>query len=103
MVAFPRKRRCAIAGISAGLAVTLGSLAAGAAAAAATGGPVVRIGAGQTLSAIATRFHTTVAQLAAANGVSNPNLVVAGTVLQLPIGDAQAVQTPAPQATIRIA
>jgi len=103
MVAFPKKRRCAIAGISAGLAITAGSLAAAAAAPAATGQQVVRIGAGETLSAIAARFHTTVAQLAAANRLSNPNVVVAGQVLQLPSGGAQAVQTPAPNATVRVA
>jgi len=43
----------------------------------------VRIAAGETLSAIAARFHTTVAQLAAVNRVSNPNIVIAGQVLHI--------------------
>src|ERR1700691_3849116 len=33
---------------------------------------------GDTLSAIASRYHTTVTALAAANGITNPNLVFAG-------------------------
>ena len=49
--------------------------------------PTVRISAGQTLSSIAARYHTTVAQLAAANGMRNPNLVIAGQVLRVQ-GDA---------------
>ena len=40
---------------------------------------------GQTLSQVATEEHTTVAALAAANGISQPDLVVAGTVLQVPV------------------
>jgi N-acetylmuramoyl-L-alanine amidase len=39
---------------------------------------------GDTLSAIATRYHTTVTALAAANGITNPNLVFAGAKLTLP-------------------
>ncbi|HXX88770.1 MAG TPA: LysM peptidoglycan-binding domain-containing protein [Acidimicrobiales bacterium] len=40
---------------------------------------------GDTLTAIAARNHTTVAALAAANGITNPNRIVAGTVLRLPV------------------
>lgn len=39
---------------------------------------------GQTLTAIAARYNTTVAALAAANGIADPNRVLAGTRLVLP-------------------
>ncbi len=39
---------------------------------------------GDTLSSIAIRFNTTVAALAAANGIANPNLIQVGQVLVLP-------------------
>jgi LysM repeat protein len=42
------------------------------------------VGPGDTLTAIAARYHTTAAALAAANGISNPNLVYAGSHLRLP-------------------
>ena len=55
----------------------------GATPAAATPGTVtVRLG--DTLTSIASRSHTTVAALAAANGITNPDRIVAGTVLHLP-------------------
>ncbi len=38
---------------------------------------------GETLAAIAARAHTSVAQLAAVNGLRNPNIIYAGQVLQL--------------------
>jgi N-acetylmuramoyl-L-alanine amidase len=44
----------------------------------------VRVANGETLSEIASHYHTTVAALAAANGITNPNLVYSGAVLQLP-------------------
>ncbi len=47
---------------------------------------------GDTLSAIATRYDTTVAALAAANGISNPDEIYAGATLQVP------GTTPAPHA-----
>jgi LysM repeat protein len=43
---------------------------------------------GETLSALAQRYGTTAAALAAANGISNPNRINAGMVLQLPGSDA---------------
>lgn len=43
-----------------------------------------RIVAGDTLSAIATRFHTTAAQLAAANGVDPARPILAGGTLRVP-------------------
>ena len=39
---------------------------------------------GDTLTSIAARYHTTVAALVAANHISNPNMVVIGTTLQVP-------------------
>jgi LysM repeat protein len=39
---------------------------------------------GETLSALAQRYGTTAAALAAANGISDPNRIKAGMVLQLP-------------------
>jgi LysM repeat protein len=59
---------------------------------------------GQTLSQVAAEEQTTVAALAAANGISNPNQVDAGTVLRLP-GPAPAAATAtapptAPAATV---
>jgi N-acetylmuramoyl-L-alanine amidase len=41
---------------------------------------------GETLSSIALRYGTTVEALARANGIGNPNLVVAGTTLRVPSG-----------------
>jgi LysM repeat protein len=42
--------------------------------------------AGDTLSGIASRFGTTIAAVARANGVKNPNLIVVGSRLQIPSG-----------------
>ena len=41
---------------------------------------------GETLSAIATRYGTTVDRLAQANGIGNPNMILAGARLQVPGG-----------------
>lgn len=40
---------------------------------------------GDTLYAIAARYRTTVAELAALNGIVNPNLIYPGQVLQIPV------------------
>ncbi|WP_224362314.1 LysM peptidoglycan-binding domain-containing protein [Hyalangium versicolor] len=45
-----------------------------------------RIKSGDTLSALATRFKTTVKDLAKANKISNPNLIIAGKTLKVPGG-----------------
>ena len=58
-----------------------GMLAAGAGAASAA---TVTVQRGQTLTQIAAQLHTTVAALAAANGITNPDRVQAGAVLQVP-------------------
>jgi LysM repeat protein len=39
---------------------------------------------GDTLSALARRFGSTVSELARLNGIKNPNLIIAGRLLQLP-------------------
>ena len=43
-----------------------------------------RIQRGDTLSALAGRFGTTVSALAKANGISNPNLIITGNSLKIP-------------------
>ena len=43
-----------------------------------------RIRQGDTLSALATRFKTSVSELARANKISNPNLIYAGKTLRIP-------------------
>jgi len=54
---------------------------------------------GDTLSAIAARFNTTVAALAQLNNILNPNLIYAGQVVRVP-GTALPVPTqPAPAPT----
>jgi LysM repeat protein len=43
-----------------------------------------RIQSGDTLSALASRFNTTVSALARENNISNPNLIIAGKTLRVP-------------------
>jgi LysM repeat protein len=43
-----------------------------------------KVRSGDTLSAIAARFGTTVAKLAALNNITNPSLIHGGQVLKLP-------------------
>src|SRR5262249_39677281 len=50
---------------------------------------------GDTLSALASRFHTTVGALASANHISNPNLIIAGHTLKIP-GDGFTPSKPKP-------
>ena len=49
---------------------------------------------GETLSSIANQYGTTVNELASLNGISNPNMIYAGTELKLP-----GTETAAPSAT----
>ena len=51
---------------------------------------------GDTLSAIAVRYGTTVHAIAAANNIANPNLIYAGSTLWIPTG------APAPEQPIYI-
>jgi LysM repeat protein len=70
--------------VSASALVVVGVVGAGTGAAAASNGNSVVVGAGQTLSSIAARYGTTVTALAALNGLTDPNHIVAGSVLHLP-------------------
>ena len=57
----------------------------------------VQVAPGQTLGGIAATYGTTVSALAAANGMVNPNLVLAGATLLIPSGpDAPTVATTQP-------
>jgi LysM repeat protein len=47
-------------------------------------GSIVVVGRGQTLSSLAARYHVTVAALAAANHLGDPNRLVAGSTLVVP-------------------
>lgn len=65
-----------------------GGASAGAAASEGSGGSTggITVRPGDTLGAIAARAGTSVAALASANGIADPNLIVAGTRLTLPGG-----------------
>lgn len=51
---------------------------------------------GDTLSAIAAKYHTTVAALAAMNGIKNPNLIFTGQVLKVPCPKPVGQKDPSP-------
>lgn len=70
------------------------SSGAGSSSGSSTGGGGHAVSGGDTLSAIAARLGTTVAALAAANGIANPNLIYAGSSLKAPAPGTTA--TPAP-------
>src|SRR5579863_9033164 len=53
---------------------------------------------GDTLFRIALRYGVTVAQIAALNGIANPNLIFSGQTLQIPTGGT--VVTPPPGVTV---
>jgi N-acetylmuramoyl-L-alanine amidase len=59
------------------------------------GATSVRVGTGGTLSQIATTYGTSVSALVARNGIANPNMVLAGTVVQIPAAGANASTTTA--------
>ena len=61
------------------------------------GATTVRVQRGQTLSALAARYHTTVAALVAANHLGNPDRILAGSVLQIPGPGAAPTSAPAGQ------
>ena len=61
----------------------------------------VQVAPGQTLGGIAATYGTTVSALAAANGMVNPNLVLAGATLLIPSGsDAPTVATTQPTSVV---
>jgi LysM repeat protein len=53
------------------------------------------VGAGENLTGIAARYGTTIGELAAANGLANPNLIFAGQSLVIPGASAPAAELPA--------
>ena len=65
------------------------------------GAGTVTVQPGQSLSQVAAEEQTTVGALAAANGITNPNVVDAGTVLQIP-GTATATAASAPSAVTTV-
>ena len=58
---------------------------------------------GESLSQIARDYHTTVTAIAAANGISNPNRILAGTTLRLPGPSAASVTVTAGETLSAIA
>lgn len=72
----------------------------GAFALAASGTHVVR--SGETLGTIAQRNGTTVQALVEANGIANPNLIIAGTTLKLPGGAVSGGGSSASSHTVRV-
>ncbi len=103
MQACSKSSRWVIAGVASGLAITAGPVATAAAAPSTTGRPTVTVAAGETLNAVAARFHTSVSQLAAVNGIRNPNVVVAGQRLRLPGTGPSEIETSTLSASVRIA
>jgi LysM repeat protein len=60
----------------------------------------VQVEYGDSLSSIAAEYHTTVAAIAAANGITNPNVVDAGAILQLPASSSLGTVTVEPGDTL---
>lgn len=77
-------RRAAAGGLAALVTGAAGSLLFTAWAAPAAWAGTVTVQPGQTLSQVAAELGTTVAALAAANGLANPNRVLAGELLRVP-------------------
>jgi LysM repeat protein len=63
----------------------------------------VQVGPGQTLSQIAGSYGTTVSALAAANGIADANLVLAGATLLIPSGSSSTTTASAQTTTIIVA
>ena len=87
------RRRVAVAGTSVLVVSLLGLF--GLAWPTSAGAATVTVAPGQTLTQIARNYGTTVPAIASANGLSDPNSVEAGTVLQIPSsGTTSATSTP---------
>lgn len=54
---------------------------------------------GDTLSGIAARYGTTYPAIASANGIDNPNYIVAGETMVIPSGGNYAQWTPSPESS----
>ena len=63
-------------------------------------GSTYTVVAGDTLSGIARRFGTTYQAIAAANGITNPNLISVGQVLTIPAGGSTPTTQPQPSAPV---
>ena len=74
----------------------------GGSASVATSGASHTVQAGETLSDIAARFGVSVNSLARANGISNPNLIVAGTAVSVPGGGSASASVPAPVSSTEV-
>lgn len=69
----------------------------------AVSGATHSVQAGETLSDIATRFGVSVGSLARANGISNPNFIVAGTSISVPgSGGSASTSAPAPVSSTEV-
>jgi LysM repeat protein len=55
--------------------------------------------AGDTLSALAKEYGTTVEAIMEANSLTNPGLIIIGQVLSIPVGEAEPTSTPATPAS----
>ena len=77
--------------VAAGTTLTI-SGGGGSTTASSTGGTTHTLRAGETLSDIGARYGVSVESLAGANGLANPNLVVAGTSLTIPGAGATVTQ-----------
>ena len=64
------------------------------------GATTVQVAPGETLSAIAARYHTTVAAIAAANDITNVDLIYSGRVLQVPSSSSSGSVAVAPGETL---
>ncbi len=91
----PSASGAASASRASGSSATTGVSSSTTAATTASVGTSVLVSAGQNLSSIAAHYGTTVAALARANGIGNPNLIIAGTRLVVPVAAA-----PTPSSTV---
>ncbi len=80
--------------VIAGSTLRLGGGSAPSAGSTTTGGATYTVQPGDSLGAIAARFGTSTAALASANGLANPNIIVAGTRLRVPGASAAPSQGP---------
>jgi LysM repeat protein len=80
--------------VIAGSTLRLGGSSSGGSTATTSGGATYTVRPGDSLGAIAARFGTSTSALASANGLANPNMIVAGTRLRVPGTSAAPSQGP---------